>query len=139
MNKKTIETTLTNRKKMIKALQMIEEISVIKPSNMTELIFQQYAVYEGAVNAANNINQAGYRIKSDRGERKYISKDIIEALEDESNYSQVDRRILFVALGIKKQTSMYANWLNKIIKICDEYYEFLNQGEGGSKNFLAGR
>lgn len=123
MDKKTREKTLTNRKKMIKALQMIEEISEINPQNITELIFQKYAVYEGAVNAADYLNEAGYRVKSARGERKYISKDIIGILEDESNYNQVDKRILFVALGIKKQTSKYKNWLSKIIKLCDEYQQ----------------
>jgi hypothetical protein len=123
---KSMDEHLNDRKKAIKALQMIEDIGIIEPRNLTERIFQKYAELEGAVKAAEYLNTAGHRVKTTKGERKYISKDVIDLLEDESCYDQVDQRILFVALGIKNQQSRYQNWLSKIMKICDDYPKFIS-------------
>lgn len=123
MGKIDLEKVKENRNKTIKSLQMIEEISNIQARNLIELIFQKYAELEGATNTAQYLNDKEYRIDGIKKKRKYISSDIIAVLEDESNYSLVDKRILFVALGIKKQTSRYRNWQNKMINICEEYFE----------------
>jgi hypothetical protein len=129
MNKSFVR--ILDKKKLIKASRMIEEILNIEPCNLKELIFLKYIELENVKNVADYLNINNYRKNTLSGSRKYISTDITMVLENTGNYHEIDKKILFVTLGLKKYTR-YLGWVNAIIKLSDEYFNKFKK-EDGSK------
>lgn len=112
---------ILDKKKLIKASRMIEEILNIEPSNFNELVFLKYIELENVKNVSDYLNINNYRINTLRGSRKYISTDITMILENTENYYEIDKKILFVALGLKEGGRNFG-WINAVIKLSDEYF-----------------
>ncbi|AHM56399.1 hypothetical protein EAL2_c11010 [Peptoclostridium acidaminophilum DSM 3953] len=105
-------------KTKIKCLDSVREILEMKPRNLTEEIFLKYIELERTEKVAQYLNEQGYKTKGARDERKYISTDITEILDDESCYMLVDDNIYKLARFMKKRK--YRTWEEKILKYFEE-------------------
>lgn len=129
MNK--VAQCIIDKRKLIKTAKIIEEILNIKPNNFKELIFLKYIELENTKNVANYLNINNYRINTLNGSRKYISTDITAEMENDENYSKIDKRILFVALRLKKY-ARYLRWLDRMMILSDEYFKEFNKEDNNN-------
>ena len=75
---------ISDIEKQIKELEekkkLLQRIYSIKTDDVNELVYIKYIQLESVTEVAREINKAGYRIKTNYSERKYISNDISEIL-----------------------------------------------------------
>ncbi|URZ07553.1 recombinase family protein [Clostridium felsineum] len=63
-------------------IRVLLNIPINQSDSVEEKIFKKYLEVENVKEVAAYINELGYRIKSDRGKRKYIAQDISNILTD---------------------------------------------------------
>ena len=110
--------TVEEVRKKIKYLELARGILEIEPRNLTEEIFVKYIELERTEKVAAHLNENGHRMKSVRGERKYISTDITEVLDKEDNYYRVNERIYNLAKFMQRRR--YRSWEEKVIGYFEE-------------------
>ena len=117
-----LNSAIEKSEKYLEALKMVKEVTDMEAKNVYDLALQKYILLEGTAPAAQYLNEMGYRTKGAWGDRKYISTDITKMIENESIYDQVNPRILFLALKLRKG-SAYSSRMDKLIKISSGYFE----------------
>lgn len=74
-----------NKKIMkLNEIRRLLNIPINQNDNIEEKIFKKYLEVENVKKVAAYVNELGYRIKSDRGKRKYIAQDISSILTDKN-------------------------------------------------------
>jgi hypothetical protein len=75
------------------------------------------------------LNLIGYRVKNERGYRKYNQYDISGILKDEPNYWKVNERIIYIYTEIKKLNNPFRSRQKKFSMLCDGYFKARDRPE----------
>lgn len=96
-----------------KVINTIEKYSEIKEEDTFEIIvFKKYLELENVSNVAKEINELGYRIKTDSyiGERKYNGTDITEILKRNDIKVEHELKEVVKYLQCKNYNKMLKQW-----------------------------
>lgn len=118
MNKNTIEKNRKMCHKILKAMDVLEQIYNYEPLDEIELIYKLYITEEGATNTAIYLNSIGKRIKTERGSRAYTSTDVLKIIRDTENHELVNPLILNLAKEMSGKKSRYKKWMTRVIDLC---------------------
>lgn len=123
MKKQTYEMCITKYENYYNGLSKIKNIIKYEPKNDLEMIFKTYILFEGATNTAEYLNEKEYRIETERGSRKYNSKDITEILTANFQYYKIDKDLRMVAEVLHDKNSRYEKWIDLLIRTVNNVIE----------------
>jgi hypothetical protein len=130
MAKKEVKKHMNNHiNNMPQISLMLSEVLSISPHNLIELIFLKYIEFGNIQSVMKYLNLIGYRVKNERGYRKYNQYDISGILKDEPNYWKVNERIIYIYTEIKKLNNPFRSRQKKFSMLCDGYFKARDRPE----------
>lgn len=107
----------------VKSIKEIARLTERTPENETEMICQVFLNCQGAAKGADYLNRNGYRIKTNRGQRKYISKDITAVLDDPDTIHVVDKDLFALCMMVHRKGKRYSTWTDRLVDALEKLKE----------------
>lgn len=117
------QVTLKSLEDQVEFYHRLKDVLSREPVNETEAIFLKYIELRRTSDVAIWINSLGFRIKSARGERLWISTDVTELLDDPEAVELVDNQIYCLAKRMQKSGRLSLKQLQQVFgqeEIVDE-------------------
>lgn len=106
---------LEKHRHYVKSIEEILRMTETVPQNKTEMICQVFLKCQGAAKGAEFLNDDGHRVETDRGSRKYISKDITAILDDPDTIHLVNRNLYEMCMMVHKKGKRYSTWTDRLV------------------------
>lgn len=118
-----IAKMIHEQERILQTLRILRDIEGISCKSAIDYALQQYIIQEGTAGAMAVLNASGYRTEGrlPGTQRKFVSTDITDMLDDMNAQEGIDPRIQFIASELHKKKGYRIPWLAKLVAVSDEY------------------